>query len=288
MEEQVVQPPPFSKVSVVIVSRNCVEELRRCLTALRQAHYRELIEILVVDAGSRDGCSQVDHEFEGVTVLRLPQNFGKTRSRNIGFRTATGSLLLFLDPQVEPAKDMVEKLAKALEAAPDVWATAPRLLSPAGEPLPNGYRLPDAEALKAACREQRDLPRTTAVGEVEAVGGEAFLVRKSLITGMNYIDEKKFAQHWGELDVFRQIRSAGKKVLVLEGATAIVHSGGAQPEDDVLEAADRVLGAEGYLAKTRGMGAALSFRLGMTFGSLGNFRLFRYVLMGQRIDGMLK
>jgi GT2 family glycosyltransferase len=288
MEEQAVQPPPFSKVSAVIVARNCVDHLRRCLGALRQSHYRELLEILVVDAGSRDGSAQVDHEFEGVTVLRLPQNFGTTRSRNIGIRTATGELLLLLDPQVEPARDMVEKLARALESDTGTWATAPRLLSPAGEPVPNSYSLPDTQALRTACTERADLPATVATGRVEAVRPEAFLVRRSLITGMNYLDEKKFAQHWSELDIFRQIRNAGKKVVVLDETTAVVHPGGSQAEDSILEAADRVLGAQGYLAKTQGFGAALSFRIAMTLSSLGNFRLFRYLLVGQRIDGMLK
>jgi GT2 family glycosyltransferase len=288
MEEQAVQPPPFSKVTAVIVSRDCVDDLRRCLTALRQSHYRELIEAIVVDAGSRDGSADVDREFEGVNCLRLPQNFGKTRARNIGFRTATSELLLLLDPQVEPAKDMVEKLAKALESTPDAWVTAPRLLDPSGAPVPNAYRLPDAEALKAACRARTGLPRSVATGMVEAVDSGAILLRKSLITGMNYLDEKKFAQFWAELDIFRQVRSAGKKVQVVEDASAIVHPGGAQPEDEILEAADRILGAQGYLTKTQGFGSGLSFRVSMTLSSLGNFRLFRYLVMGQRIDGMLK
>ena len=288
MSEQVPQAPPFPKVSAVVVSRNCVESLRRCLAALRNAHFRENIEVIVVDAGSRDGSGNVDKEFEGVTALRLPQNFGKTRARNIGVRTTTGEFLLFLEPQVELARDAIEKMARILADCPEYGAVAPVLLSPANSPLPNAYALPDAEALKAACRGGRALPATVATGPVEAVGAEALLIRKSFITGMRYLDEKRFGQHWAELDIFRQLKNAGKQVLVLDTATATVHEGGAEPEDDVLEAADRVLGAAGFIGKTHGFAASLGFRISMTLGSLSKFSLFYALLTGRRIDGMLK
>lgn len=288
MSEQEPQAPPFPKVSAVIVSRNCAEPLRRCLAALRNAHFRDNIEVIVVDAGSRDGSGQLDKEFDGVTALRLPQNFGKTRARNIGIRTATGEFLLFLEPQVELARDAIEKLAQTLVDHPEVGAAAPVLLNASGTPLPNAYRLPGTEDLKSACRERRSLPRTVATGQVEAVAAEAFLIRKSFIAGMRYLDEKRFAQHWAELDVFRQLKNAGKQVIVLDTAKATVHGGGSEAEDETLEAADRVLGAAGFLAKTQGFGVGLSFRVSMTLGSLSKFSLFYALLTGRRIDGMLK
>ena len=94
------ETPQEPKVSVVIVTWNCIEALRICLTALNASRQRDRIEVLVVDAGSRDGSGQVDAEFSNVTVHRLPRNFGKTRARNIGIRTARAELVLFLDPEV--------------------------------------------------------------------------------------------------------------------------------------------------------------------------------------------
>jgi glycosyltransferase involved in cell wall biosynthesis len=50
------------KVSVVIVSYNCVAALRRCLDALGRSASPEMFEVLVVDNGSRDESGLVDRD----------------------------------------------------------------------------------------------------------------------------------------------------------------------------------------------------------------------------------
>lgn len=107
--------PVKPRVSVVIVSYNCEEALRRCVQALEASRGREQMEILTVDAGSEDGSPRIDSEFPAVTVMRLPRNFGKTRARNIGVRTAQADLLLFLDPHVEVDPGTVLGLADLLD-----------------------------------------------------------------------------------------------------------------------------------------------------------------------------
>ena len=129
------ETPQEPRVSVVIVTWNCVEALRRCLAALNASRQRERLQVLVVDAGSRDGSGQVDAEFPDVTVLRLPRNFGKTRARNIGVRTARAELILFLDPEVEVTPGTVMDLAAAVEADAQVVAAIPRLLDTSGQPV---------------------------------------------------------------------------------------------------------------------------------------------------------
>ena len=134
---------PEPKVSVIIVSWNSIEDLRRCLTALEASRGRDQFEVLVIDAGSRDGCGQVDADFPNVTVLRLPRNFGRTRARNIGMRTGLAELVLFLAPEVEVRPQTVLTLANALEADENVVAVVPRLVDEVGQVVPIGGKLPD-------------------------------------------------------------------------------------------------------------------------------------------------
>ncbi len=299
MQPQQSPPPetaPEPKVSVIIVSWNAIESLRRCLTALNASRERNQFEVLVVDAGSRDGCGQVDTEFDGVTVLRLPRNFGRTRARNIGMRTALAELVFFMDPEVEVAPGVVMALTRALEADERAVAAVPRLLDAAGEALPLGGRLPDRKALAAACRENRDLSLAPASGTVEATSDLALMVRKTFIRGMNYFDEKRFSEFWAELELFWQIRVAGKRIVVVE-TPATVHprhvTFQVPRSEQALLTADRVAAAASYIGKHEGFFAKLGFVLGRAAGAVGmvfrepgyGLRLAMGILTGARVDG---
>src|SRR5579872_5132320 len=95
------QPEPTPKVTALVFSYDSAPALRRCLAALEGSNDRALIEILVVDCGSHDESPQLDSEFAGITILRLPRYFGRTRALNIGTRTAAGEFLLLMTPEVE-------------------------------------------------------------------------------------------------------------------------------------------------------------------------------------------
>ena len=108
-------PQPL-KASVVVVSCNRIELLRRCLTALELSEAREQMEIIVVDNGSTDGSAQLEDEFRGATFIRIPRNFGLTKAMNLGLRAAQGSYVLFLHEDTEISPDTVRELAAKLDA----------------------------------------------------------------------------------------------------------------------------------------------------------------------------
>ena len=83
-----------SRVSIVIVSQHQIQLLRPTLAAIAARSEPELSEVIVVDCGSQDGSARIDDEFEGITVMRLPRNFGWTRAVNIATRTAKCEYLL--------------------------------------------------------------------------------------------------------------------------------------------------------------------------------------------------
>lgn len=283
-------------MSVVIVTWNCIEALRRCLAALNASRQRERFEVLVIDAGSRDGCGQVDAEFSNVTVLRLPRNFGKTRARNIGVRTARAELILYLDPEVEVAPGTVMGLAATVESDSQSVAATPHLVDSSGEPTPIAGRFPDRAALAAACRTNADLPLGRGAGPVEIASDAALLVRKSFLRGMNFLDEKRFSEFWAELELFSRIQSAGKTVLIAADPATLHErqtSIRVPRSEEALLAADRVAGAAAFISKHEGWAAGISFVAGQFFSALGialrepgyGLRLAMGILSGSRIDG---
>jgi hypothetical protein len=120
-------------ISIVIVSYNTGEYLRKCLVSLRE-HPTELLgEIIVVDNASEDGsAAMVESEFPEVRLVRNRSNLGYARAVNQGLREAGGEYLLVLNPDVETGAEALEKLAAFMERTPDAGLAAARLLNPDG------------------------------------------------------------------------------------------------------------------------------------------------------------
>lgn len=279
--ETIEQQGPLA--AAIVVAHNQREPLVRCLRALEASTFRARMEIVVVDGGSGDGSSRVDEEFEGITMLRLPRNFGRSRARNIGTRTAKADLLLFIDPRVELAPDAVERMAAALEGDDTIAAVVPEFRTPGGAAVSCGRRFPDSAALKAASVDGTELPPDDSY---EAIEDWAFLLRRPVLKGMNGLDEKRFSEHWAVLEVCWQIRHAGKRIVPASDAAAVLHPATGGEQDETLLAADRVSGAAAYVGKHDGFLKGILFKLSCAFSVLfsGRLGLFSAILSGSRVD----
>ena len=284
------------RTSVLVVSYNMAEALRRCLTALDHSTGRESFEIIVVDNGSLDDSLAVVDSFPNVTPLRLPRNFGFVKALNIGMRTAKGEFFLFLNPKTEVLPDTVAALTALLDQASDAVAVSPALETPEGQPAGILYQLPAPGNLRAvaAAGEFDAAPVPEAGAEtvpVEFAAFAALLVRAYFLKGLRYIDER-YAHSWTDAEVAIQIRRAGKKTLFAPRVRAIWHA-----EDGIekgmpaaaldLLAADWTLGAATYGGKHFGFAAGLKVRFLGALSALfsARLRLFSYLAGGQKIDG---
>ncbi len=299
MDETPRTPP---RVSVLIVSFNCAEALRRCLHALEGSQRRDTLEIIVVDDGSRDESGTLDTEFPNTTFLRLPRHFGLTKARNIGVRSANADYVFFLQPDIEVQPETAAALAAVLDADSDAWAAVPLLVTPEGTATPLVYRLPDAAALNAACNsgglDLLSANPDAGTFPVECASGTAFMVRKHYLKGMNYLDER-FGEYWSDIELCFQIRRSSKKILLATAARAIRHDDLWRPEQASARAqlsADCALGAAHYAGKHGGFVAGASFRLRLILGAIGqmflglgdfpyHFSRVKYLVSGQKIDG---
>lgn len=301
--EAVEEGPSGPRVTVIVSSYNQAPALRRCLKALEASDERQLIEIIVMDNGSRDETPEVEAEFPEVTFLRLPKYFGRTKALNIASRTAHAELLFYLSPEVEVTPLVVSKLADRMEAEPDsLGAACPMVLDEQGEQAPVFFRLPSRAALykmwaTGAGLEPTAVDASAEFATVEYARFDAFMVTKYFVRGLNYLDER-FGESWADAEVCWQIRRGGKKVAVLPRLAATRHD----PEQPhrpasvrAVLASDCGVGAAAFVAKHDGFFAGLFFRLRLIFTSLGraltfrdagyNFALFGSLLGGQKVDG---
>lgn len=100
-------------ISVVVPVLNDAVRLERCLRSVKANHYPEhLVEIIVGDNGSVDDSPAVAARL-GATVLRLP-GMKVSKVRNEVSRTATGSILAFIDADHEVVPDWLERAVTAL------------------------------------------------------------------------------------------------------------------------------------------------------------------------------
>jgi GT2 family glycosyltransferase len=297
-------PPPEIAVSVLIVAYNSAGPLRRCLAALHKSTIREATEILVVDSGSQDDSPRIDAEFPDVTVLRLPRNFGRTKARNIGARTAKGDYLFLVEPHVEVEPGTVAALIGRLTAAPEVWAVCPLLVGEGGAILSEAGSLPTPDGIVAQWRE--GVSGRTVVAEagsdpipVEYGSPDAVLVRRQLVKGMNYFDQR-YGQFGADLELFTQIRRAGKRAEILPAVRVVSRPEGpllnpADPETRACLSADRALGSAVWVGKHYGWWAGIRTRLRIIltalllvagFSDLGyRIGVLTRVVKGEKVDG---
>lgn len=281
---EVEQPQP-PKVTALIFSYDSAPALRRCLAALEGSNDRALIEILVVDCGSHDESPQLDSEFEGVTILRLPRYFGRTKALNIATRTAQGENLFFLTPEVEVLPTTIPVLLARLESDADAAAACPLLVDTESRPHPQFFGLPTpATGLELTPVE---IDKSAEDVAVEYATFEAFLVRKYFVKGINYLDER-YGEFWSDAELCYQIRRASRKILVLPQVTALytLHSPYSESSKTLLEA-DRIHGLAVYFTKHYGFITGILFRLKCALKAFFTLRLslFMDLVSFTKIDG---
>jgi hypothetical protein len=279
------QPAPTPKVTALVFSYDSAPALRRCLSALEGSNDRSLIEILVVDCGSHDESPQLDSEFEGITILRLPRYFGRTKALNIATRTAAGEHLFLLTPQVEVLPTTIPALLARMETDQDAAALCPLLLDTESHSPAQFFRLPTpATGLDLIPLE---IDKAADAEPVEYATFEAFMVRKYFFKGINYLDER-YGEFWSDAELCYQIRRASRKTLVLPQVTALYtpHSPYSETSKNILDA-DRVHGLAVYFGKHNGFMAGLLFRLKSILKALFTLRLSLFVALvsGTKIDG---
>jgi GT2 family glycosyltransferase len=120
---------------VVVPALNEGAELARTVTNLRST-LPENSEVVVVDDGSTDGCSDALQPDRALRVLRVSR-VGSASARNIGAREANGEIVVFADAHIQAPAQWWVSLTDSLRD-PAVGAVAP-VISVMGSEASKGY-----------------------------------------------------------------------------------------------------------------------------------------------------
>jgi N-acetylglucosaminyl-diphospho-decaprenol L-rhamnosyltransferase len=225
-------------LSIIIVSWNVCDLLRKCLKSIEQGKSDLNIEVIVVDNASSDGSqNMVRDEFPTVKIDAQSENVGFPRGNNLGLENAKGRYFLLLNPDTEVVDDALSILVQYLEDHPAVGLVAGQLLNP-DETIQSSIRrfptvatgLFESTWLQGLAPRRlldryyfADAPTDTAV-EVDWVVGACMMVRKELIEQVGLLDEAYY-MYSEELDWCKRIKSDGWQIVYLPTAQIIHHAG---------------------------------------------------------------
>ncbi len=220
------------RVSVIIVSYNTCESLRRCLESLTDS---VIYEVVVIDNASKDGsASLVSESFPEVKLIQNKVNRGFGAANNQGFKIMQGDVALLLNSDIVARPGSIDLLAQQLDA-PNVVAAGGRLEFPDGrlqesacshltlwavfcEQTSLEKMFPNSRILSPYWQSRR-IAKTGKPAQVDQVMGACLMMRP-----VEQFDERFFL-YCEDTELCRRLRSHGK--IVYDPACPFQHELGA-------------------------------------------------------------
>ena len=201
------------ETSIIIVNYNAGEKLLRCLSGVMRSAGANS-EILLVDNASSDGAAdRVESDFPEVIVIRSEANLGFGAGCNLGARRARGLYLVFLNPDTIVEAGWLEALVKPIRTQVGAGLVTAKILLASNSNLINACGNTLHITGIALCRGlgcSRDA--FTEPGEVAAVSGAAFAIRRNLFELLGGFDEDMFL-YMEDTDLSLRARLAGWRCL---------------------------------------------------------------------------
>jgi len=229
-------------LSVIIISFNTRDVLRRCLTSLVQEIASTpgyATEVLVVDNNSRDNSAEmVQTDFPQVQFLPSATNLGFAGANNLAIRHARGRYIVLLNSDAFLQPGSLLLAAQHMDSTPAAGLGGARLLGEDGtwQPSARSFPTPLHELLMLTGLAAR-YPSSKFFGhndrtwadpmhpaQADWVPGAFSIIRCSVLEEVGLFDENFFL-YYEEVDLCRRIRAAGYQIWYWPDV-AVVHIGG--------------------------------------------------------------
>lgn len=129
------------ELSVIIVSFNVCDFLRKCLHSVWIAMENIDCEVFVVDNSSEDGSVEmIKSEFPGAKLIINKENAGFSKANNQAIKKSAGRFVLLLNPDTIVEKDTFLKCIDLMNERPDAGALGIRMINGEGRFLPESKR----------------------------------------------------------------------------------------------------------------------------------------------------
>jgi len=227
----------FVNLTIIIVSFNVKEKLKKCLSKIVN---RSNTEIIIIDNNSTDGTQSYLRSklHKTVRVYRNRENIGFSKAVNQGINKAKGKLILLLNPDTEPINKAIDLLIPyALKR--NVGLVGGKMIKP-GSKLTHGTYVNkpnfltgvfEFTNLKKVFPENKFSKSFYYKGEknskpkiVYGLSGGFLMFRKELIKRAGCFDEK-FFMYLEDIDLGLRVRKMGFNNYFIPLATIIHDSG---------------------------------------------------------------
>lgn len=226
-------------LSVVIVSFNTREVLRRCLKTLEAEAEQLSLEVLVVDNGSRDGSvDMVARDFPKVRLIHSGTNLGFGPANNLMFPAARGRYMVLLNSDAFLQPGSLRIAMDHMDRDPQTALGGGRLIGEDGAWQPSARQFPSIfndllsmTGLAYRYRQSRFWGRADRTWadpleptETDWVPGAFSIIRTSVLSEIHGFDQAFFL-YYEEVDLCRRIKAAGYKIRYWPDIV-VVHLGG--------------------------------------------------------------
>lgn len=229
--------PKFDSLSVdiIICVHNALEDVKNCLNSIKKNTTRNYTLYIINDGSEQDTTEYLktfSSNHKSCVLLENSVAEGYTRAANQGLRVSTADYVVLLNSDTVVPKLWLEKFLECGESDSRIgiigplsnaasWQSIPECFDDSGDwavnSLPEGYSVNDfAEVVSLVSEEQ--FPR------VPFINGFCFVVKKTLIETIGYLDEKTFPRGYGEEnDYCLRAANAGFELAIADHAY-IYHS----------------------------------------------------------------
>jgi|SRR5580698_1295155 GT2 family glycosyltransferase len=226
-------------VSVVIVSFNTREVLRKCLESVRCGAGTLRVQTIVVDNCSVDGSRQmVQQEFPEVLLILSEVNLGFAGANNLGFKSAHGRYIVLLNSDAFLAEDALTRSVRHMEEDPRAGLGGARLMGRDGSWQPSARKFPTLlddlivrSGLAARFPHSRFFGRFDRTwanimepAEVDWVPGAYSIIRAEALDAAGPFDTRFFL-YYEEVDLCLRLKQRGYSVCYWPDVS-VIHIGG--------------------------------------------------------------
>ncbi len=216
-------------LSVIIVNYRTPGLTRDAVRSVLESGFKQSFEIIVVDNDSGDdSVTKLKDWFKSepsVKVVISPENLGFAGGNNVGLKSATGRVVLFLNPDTIVKPGALDRLMETLAEKETTGAVGGLLTNAGGEPVTSyGYfPTPGSMILTAFLpgrfygKQRRALgvvpsPDETEPYPVDYICGADLMVRKDVLDDIGGMDAGYF-MYFEETDLCRRIHDKGFRIL---------------------------------------------------------------------------
>ena len=207
-------------LTIIIVSYNSLEDLKRCLPSIKKQEVSFLYNILIVDNHGSDGVADwVTYEYPDIIFISNLANTGYSGGNNLGIAGASSQWVFLLNPDTELHAGCLEQLMKTACKKPDAFIN-PKLLNADGSINACGNEM-HYTGLTTCRGIYQQAEKYTKLEEIPLLSGAAIWCSKENISKLNGFNEKYF-MYYEDTDLSLRARLSGFE-LYCEARAIVTH-----------------------------------------------------------------